>query len=507
MPWSAWDLSKAIIWAISVLMAGLVGKRFLKSDFGAVVAGSVITLAGGTRYLLLLLPSGFLQRMDTVVHVFNSNADTANALSKALVSTWIVDSGPPIGYPFAFLSGIFPPYIIAHGGEPTISLLLLMLVLLLVTRGRNRASVVIYAVLFSFWALASETDFGLFAIGWIVGFGIWLVRIPIFRFKKPEIDRVTVGLIASIPFVLIEGGVFSAIAQKILFTDLLHLAAASGGTVNSASSSGLSLQWPPAIVSAHFGALPVANPVSLLIAILEMGPAVLFLPWLTYDWWKSRKKDDWFYTVLLLISWSGLLIILFFQYSSQRDIVHITGSAVRATVLLLLYRLDQLWSETASVHRRFVFWAGASAIGLMCISGLVLGGVQLSATQQTMLTDHYGDKEATLLKEVWGRLPKDSKILGPTSEANILTGQLTGGILKAPGGNQGLVWNELMKSPTLSLLIQQRFDFVFVDSIWWLRLSSASKKQLENKCISVFAESGDDTSPFFLKILDLRGCY
>jgi len=245
----------------------------------------------------------------------------------------------------------------------------------------------------------------------------------------------------------------------------------------------------------------------LLIAILEMGPAVLFLPWLMYDWWKSRKEDDWFYTILLLISWSGLLIILFFQYSSQRDIVHITGSAVRAAVLLLLYRLDQLWSENPSIHGRSIFWAGAGAIGLMCISGLVLGGVQLSATQQTMLTDHYGDKEATLLKEVWGRLPKDSKILGPTSEANILTGQLTGGILGAPHGDQGLVWNELMKSPTLSLLIQQRFDFVFVDSIWWLRLSSASKKQLENKCISVFAESGDDTSPFFLKILDLRRCY
>ena len=507
MPWSAWDLSKAIAWAISVLLAGLVGKRFLRSAFGAAAAGSVMTLAGGTRYLLLLLPSGFLQSMDPVIRVFSSNTDTANTLSKALVSTWVVDSGPPIGYPFAFLSGIFPPYTIAHGGEPTISLLLFMLVLLLVARGRNWASVVTYAVLFSFWGLASETDYGLFAIAWAVGFGIWLIRFPLFRFKRPEIDRVTVGLLASAPFVLIQGGVFTAIAQKFVSADLLHVAAASAGAASNVSASGFSLQWPPAIVSAHFGVLPVTNPLALFIAILEMGPAVLFLPWLTYDWWKSSKKDNWLSTLLVLISWSGLLIILFFQYSSQRDIVHVTGSAVRAVVLLLLYRLDQLWAESANARRPSIFWAGAGAIGLMCVSGLVLGGVQLSATQQVMLTDHYGDREATLLKEVWGRLPKDSKILGPTSEANILTGQLTGGILNPPGGNQGLVWNELMKSPTLSQLIQQGFDFVFVDSAWWLRLSNASKRQLEDKCISVFAESGDDTSPFFLKILDLRGCH
>ncbi len=220
MPWSAWDLSKAVIWAISILLAGLVGKRFLKSNFGAVIVGSVMTLAGGTRYLLLLLPSGFLQKMDPIVQLFSSSTDTANTLSKALVSTWVVESGPPIGYPFAFLSGIFPPYIIAHGGKSTVSLLLFMLVLLLVTRGRNWVSAIFYVILFSFWALADETDFGLFAIAWVIGFGIHLIQIPHSHLKKPEIDLVTIGIIVSIPFILTEGGVFSALAQKILHSSL-----------------------------------------------------------------------------------------------------------------------------------------------------------------------------------------------------------------------------------------------------------------------------------------------
>ncbi len=158
-----------------------------------------------------------------------------------------------------------------------------------------------------------------------------------------------------------------------------------------------------------------------------------------------------------------MLIILFLQYQSQRDIVSITGSAVRSALLLLVYRLDKLIDGNVATCKQLIFWAGTVAIGLMCVSGFVLGGVQLSATQQTVLTDHYGEKEAVLLQEVWGRLPKDSKIFGPTSETNILTGQLTGGIFGPPPGNQGLVWNTLTKSPKLSLLTQNRFDFVFVE--------------------------------------------
>ncbi len=504
MPWSAWDLSKAIIWAVSVLLAGLVGKRFLKSDLGAVVVSLAMTLAGGTRYLLLLLPSSFLQQLDSVIKIFGSSIETADTFSKALVSTWVVDSGPPIGYPFAFLSGIFPPYIIAHGGESTISLFLFLLVLLLVTRGRNWASVVVYTVLFSFWALANETAFGLVALAWLLGFGIQWLRSPRFGLRRAEIDRVTLGLIASFPLILVEGGVLSAIAQKILFP---AAAGTSTGALLSSASTGFSLQWPPAIISAHFGALSIMNPATLLVALLEMGPVMLFLPWLTYDWWKSRKENDWLSTVLLLNSWLGIWIVLFFQYQSRRDIVSLTGPAVRSTLLMLMYRMDKLTAQSPQLRKRPLFWMATVAIGLMCVSGLVLGGVQLSATQQTMLTYRYGDKEAALLKEVWGRLPRDAKVFGPITKANILTGQLTGGILTPPPGEQGLVWEALTQAPTLSQLLQNRFDFVFVDSAWWRSLPRASQKQLEDACISVFAESGDVTSPFFLKILDLRRCY
>ncbi len=507
-PWSAFDLSKAIIWSLSVLMAALAGKRFLKTNFGAVLTGTVMALAGGTRYLLLLLPSSILQAMDANIHLFASSGATADTLSQSLTSTWVVQSGPPVGYPFAFLSGINPPYVIAHGGETTLALLMFMLALLLLTRGKGWSIILFSAVLFSFWALGAETDYVLFAIAWAVAFGIRLIRRIRTRTLTPEVDFVTLGLLISMPLALIEGGTISALAQKIFSILLPHAQTAVTAVDTSAKVSAFSFQWPPAILSAHLGPLPIFNLLSLIVAIVEIGPVVLFLPWLTYDWFKNRSEQDWLNTILLLISWIGLLIAIFFRWdSSPRDITRIPAFASKAATLLLIYRVDQLLSSGKITISRPLFMSAFAALALMCISGGVLGAVQLSAAQQVVLTDHYGDKEAMLLKDVWGRLPRDGKMFGPIGKASILTGQLTGGIIAPPPGAQRQVWTTLNTSPTLDLLLQNKINFVFVDSAWWRGLSHDSQKQLKNSCITVFAQSGDDTSPFFLKILDLRNCH
>lgn len=509
MPWSAFDLSKSIIWSFSLLLAGLLGKRMLKSRYGALLMAAVLALAGGTRYLLLLLPPGVLRLFDEVVRISGSSYGTAHMLSQALAADWVVELGPPAGYPFAFLSGVNPAYIIAHDGETTIRLMLFMLGLLLFTRERNRVSIVVYVVFFSYWALASEAAFVLFAICWFLGTGIlhfWRSYA-----SQRKLTAATTALFIAAIFIPFQGGTISAIAQNQLSIFLNRNTSFSSGPLigpieetASRGMAGFSFQWPPAVVSAHLGILPVTNLFSLFVAVLEMGPVVLFLPWITIRWFK-REGQDWLVMLLILISWMGILIPLFFKWEVARDITRITAVGVGAVVILAMKMLDEIPPFLDNGRASVLSWSTAVSIGLMCVSGVVLAAVQLTASQQVVLSQHYGDKEALLVQKVWGRLPHDSKVFGPLGKASILTGQLTGGIYNSAPRNQRETWTILNTSPTLDMFIQNGFKFVFVDSAWWQSLPSFSRKDLGSRCVSVFAEVKQDDGRF-IKILDLRSC-
>ena len=64
LPWSAFDLAKAILFGASLLLAGLLGRRYIGGAKGGLLAAGVLAFATGTRYLLFLLPPGILLRAD-----------------------------------------------------------------------------------------------------------------------------------------------------------------------------------------------------------------------------------------------------------------------------------------------------------------------------------------------------------------------------------------------------------------------------------------------------------
>ena len=270
-PWSAFDVSKAMVWSLSLLLAGLVGLRALRNRWAPVLMASAVAFAGGTRYLMLLLPSRVLAVMQEHVTL---RGIASGSLSAALASILPMEASPPIGYPFAFLSGISPTYVMAHGGEQTIEPLLLMLAILLLQRSSRRLSVAFFAVLFSFWALASETSFALIAAGMLA-----LAVIRYMRHGKSlegikEFTVPFVGLLLSIPLVLIEGGVISSMAQQLILGTPVT---GPPGADASTGFVGFSPRWPPAILSGQLGSLPVTDPWALLAGILEMGIIVVML--------------------------------------------------------------------------------------------------------------------------------------------------------------------------------------------------------------------------------------
>ncbi len=502
MPWSAFDFSKAVLWSGSLLLAALVGRRYLSGKYSPVLLGGAMALAAGTRYLLLLLPSGFLAILDRHISLGNTASSLSAPLSQSLSAVLPMEASPKIGYPFAFLDGINPSYVMAHGGEGTIIPFLFMLALLLIGRSTRRLAVVLYAILFSFWGLASETSFVLFGIGWG---GMALVKFIRQRkafLQDPAFLFPTLGLLLSIPLILAQGGTITAMAQQ-------WLSGPPAGAIPTdqpkAGFLGFALRWPPAVLSGQLGVMNIADPLALFVAILEMGPIVLLLPWLTQIWWRN-DRGNWLLQLFVCIAWAGLLIPLVLRWESEQDITHLFDFALDTAVLLLVFLLSSPRPLLPpDVQQRFSL-AAVFCLVLMCIPGVVLAGVELTASQDTVLSEHYGDAEALIVKQLWGKLPRDSKMLGPIGTPSILTGQLTGGIYSFPTGSERPIWETLLVSPRLSVLLDHGFEFVFVDSRWWNNLDPVSQRQLEDPCISVLAEAREEGGIKFVEILDLRGC-
>jgi hypothetical protein len=498
-PWSAFDVSKAMVWSLSLLLAGMVGLRALRSRYAPVLMAAAVALAGGTRYLMLLLPSRLLAVMQEHVTL---RGIASGSLSAALASILPMEASPPIGYPFAFLSGISPTYVMAHGGEQTIEPLLLMLAILLLQRSSRRLSVVFFALLFSFWALASETSFVLIAAGMVALLALRYMRHGKRLEALKELSVPFMGLLLSIPLVFIEGGVISSMAQQLILGTPVT---GPPGADMPVGFMGFSLRWPPAILSGQLGALPVTDPWALFAGILETGIVVVMLPWLTWRWWQ-RRRDDWVLQVLIPLAWLGLVIPLFLAWASDANISHITDFAVDVTVVILvLMLLGDERSQPAPGSGAFGV-TGAIVLALMMVPGMVLLGVQLTAAHSPMLSEHYGDAEARLLQQAWGRLPRESKMLGYPGPGSILTGQLTGGIYTPPRGEERQVWESMLVAPRLATLVENDFDFVFVDSRWWNSLDVVSQQQLHDACVTVFARGEAFAGGPFAEVLDLRGC-
>ena len=188
------------------------------------------------------------------------------------------------------------------------------------------------------------------------------------------------------------------------------------------------------------------------------------------------------------------------------NITHITDSGLDAAVIVLLLVMAGGRDSPAIPSRKAFNVTGSIVLALMLVPGIVLLGIQLTAAPVVVLSEHYGDAEARLLQQAWGRLPPNSKILGYVGPASILTGQLTAGIWQLPPGDERPVWEQMLTAPRLQPLLEHGFEFVYVDSRWWNRLDGASRQELQDPCITVFARGEAFPGGNVAEILDLRGC-
>jgi hypothetical protein len=265
---------------------------------------------------------------------------------------------------------------------------------------------------------------------------------------------------------------------------------------------GFTLRWPPAIVSAHLGPLSLFSPVQLIVAVFELGPVILFTPWITRWAWRRANAGDWMLGVLACAAWLGLLIPIFFQYQSDRDISRLTWQALLTWSILLAL----LVSDRAFPWRPWLRQAAIFALALMLFGGLVIAGTQFSSASTTRLGDGYNELDSAIAAEVWGRMPADAVIFGPMGSTTVLSGHLSGQLLSEPPDSDA--WHTLMTTPTLSGILTAGYDFAYIDSRWWENLAPEVQQAsgLDESCIVTLAEVWDNSHVNFRRMLDLRSC-
>ncbi len=131
-------------------------RRLVRPKSLAVFGLLFVLLATGTRWLLLVIPEGYLAELSSQVQLTGSALTSGPELFRALVSPWIIEGGSPIPFPFAFSNGIIPPVILAMTGYGALPYLTAVTLLMLLRRNNSASQKFFLGLMLSSLAITGE---------------------------------------------------------------------------------------------------------------------------------------------------------------------------------------------------------------------------------------------------------------------------------------------------------------------------------------------------------------
>lgn len=491
LPWNAFDFSKSIVGAYSILLTYLLGRRYIKNAWGGIVMAVVFTFAAGTRYLLLLLPGSILSKIDNVVKIKLVEQDFTTALLSGLESF----TGPPFQFNIAYLNSIksWPRFIALQAGPSSLAIVILILIWLLASRAKRSYSFLVLIILFSMWGLSWEATYGLFLIGGFVVTAIDLIRSR----KISAISQVSSAMFLSIPVIILQGGSITELLRKEIWGSVIEVAESSQV---GQSVLGFSLRWPPAIPTTHLSPLHLSSPYKVLVALFELGPVVLFAPLLTIWAWRLYRKGDWTIGVLTVSSAIGVVIPIILSYRIDRDITRLMAYSIEVWTFLLVLFVFNYASRWAKQLKNL----GIIALALIVFGGFVIAGTTLTAAARPTITYGFINLDSKISADLWDKLPPESEVFDPAQwRATVLTGRLT---RSAISSNVPLPeWEDLRANPRLEDFLEKGYSYIYMDESWWMEMPPEGRDSLSNGCIQVVAEYHNDNGEF-RRMVDITGC-
>jgi hypothetical protein len=494
MPWIAVDASRAISVGLAILLAFLFSRRLTRSLMGGLLGGAVVAFSSGTRWLLLLVPSGGVDWLGQNIHLANSTA----SLAASLAGPWAVEGSGPMAFPFAFANGIYPAGVIqAHNANGLTGFVLIFLLLLTFNRWRGGLAAVLSAVLISVWGLIGETELPALAAGWgVVALACLLLNRgkPLLR-RLPAALWVWLGVMAAGGLIgLLEGGAWTDMLAKAI-SGWLGNPAASYQTV------GFQLAWPPAIVSSHLGVLPLFDPRELLVALLELGPLLLIFPLLVIWGLKAFRLGRWF-EAATVASAVVMVLMVFVQFSGSTGVRN-TPRLYTFMPVLAAFAAPLAWIWVS--HRSQAAKAWVAALGLVTVTGgLVMFGVEMVAIQRPVYSYYLTTLDGYMTHTYWNKLDPGTLVFDPIpSRAPTVLGRPTDS--NTTWYKTKPEWDALFLDPDPLRLLDAGFRYFYLDSGYWNGLSPKTRQALSGGCIKVIGEV-DDNLGNFRRLLDLKDC-
>lgn len=496
LPWTALDLQRAIFLTFSLILMGIWVFRITRNKMAGIAAAAFAFFAGGTRWLLLLLPASALNMIGNNIFRLDSGLNSGASLREALSSPWAAQGTGPYTIPFAFVNGFNNSSVVGLG-TTNYPVLFLAIFLLTFDRWKDWKAITLNTILLAALALAHEISFVMILLGTIIVSLFFLIRNKYIGIPKQLIywfvALALAGLIA-----LFQGGVITGMYQEMITkSQVVQLADESYQNV------AFSLTFPPKVVDAHLGVLSLTNPIQLFVLILEIGPMLLLLiPGLIWGV-KAVRGNRWFEAILaamLLIS----LGLSFFQMSLKAGSI---GAITRAqnyfTVVLRFFAIPFLflWLPRKSESIKII---SGILVAATLLGGIVIFGLEMVAMQKPMLSMGYVPLDAKILREYWNKLDENYMVFDPDPiRSAVLFGHAT---------DAAIEWftykPEFMarvNNPDPLDLQKAGYGYVYTDQAYLKSLPTAVSKRFANKCVQTLADYKDDFGAERI-LMDIRAC-
>jgi hypothetical protein len=499
VPWNALDLTRGLFFSLAVLLTYLWTERMTRSRLAALAGGVFAALAGGTRWLLLLLPPGWVATLSKDITLLGSAAQSVPDLARGITLPWAIDGAGPIAFPFAFVNGITPPLILSHGGSGMMVAVLSLLILLIYRFRRDWRGTLIMVALLA--ALANLSEHAYLAA--FLGLGLVLV-IHWIRSRSLKIPRdfmpwiimgATSGLLAAF-----QGGVLTELVRGLFGNH--------AGSPDSYFSVGFKFNPQPTVISGHLGLLELTNPRQLIIALLEIGPILLAIP-ITAVWgWKMLKAHRWWDAALVFGGVMGI-VSLFLKYEGSAGVTATSRLLGDLLTPLTLFAVPLLWTWAKS--RTMFVKQGLLTIGFVTIfGGLILFGIELIAAQKPILPLAIQPMDVEIYDKYWDRLEPGALVFD-TLPARAVTvfGRFTDSNETWYVPKQ--IWITLAQKPFPRDLRAAGFDYFYYSLINWEGFPVEVQSALEEPCVKLVVQvdgvrSGTDARKSWLRLVDIRGC-
>lgn len=496
-PWSAWDVSRALAIAFTLVLGWVWVRRVTHSRLAAWLGSFLFTFGGGTRWLLLLLPARWLAWVSQSVNLVGTGLDTAPTLSAALHKPWLIEGGGAVSFPFAFHNGIFVPVFFSLGSTGAMPFMTVLLLLLLLPRGRfSTAGLIIWSMIFATLALSAEHLFAVIWVGIALAVGISLIfHKRLFNaFPKDIFLQWVVILSLAALLSLVQGGFITETARNLI-------ASISSTASQSYNARGFSIRWPPGLLSAHLGSLSIFNPGQLAALLAELGPASLLVLVIFTRYKKGLKHKDWFTSGLAISVALSLVFPLFFQYEVDRSITRMPATALWTSLVL---GFPILWM--ALPHVKTITRLGI-VVGyvMIVLAGIVIFRTQLYSIPNTEYTYYIDRLDASYAADYWNKLPEGAQVLDRVPERSVT---IFGRIARAYSGiyDPQPDWEALIANPNPTQVAAAGYDYVYMDRVWWDRLSPTKQADFQQPCIDIVDERKQYEGTDYRLLVEVSAC-